>query len=1307
MPPNSDEQFPDVPSKRRWETSADTRRLSAKQIQQRVDWVHDPMVYWSGIAPASTTFPGVAFRPIIQILSRRLNGLAPGIYSVRMTPPRPWVPSEASMRNACREINPCVGSVRPVLEADIAQAARALRMALRFPLAMKALVGDLPDWHRRGEIRLRLVSRAVAAASQGAKGDLRSLELEELCCWVGSENQRPSRRIATPTLLKALRAVQDVESPGSRIACLVLGQRGVPAVGLTLPHPVWHRLGTRLSNWPPDVLARLPANEALRLVSNGGRLGWQRFNVPAAASLIQELDWAGGEASLGQVVASLPRFLSSVTKLLDLRETRWQLLRAMLEEVEQHCPLCLRTKQNTWMAPWDSANRELLKLLENRNPHRMTERPKGPSKSVWKALDLAYQEFLGVSIADHGVSFHPFQAENEAEAKARLLEKLRRIMEARVAAPHPGWMATLCGTAGRISGWTGDHALPALEQWWGTCAAEGVPGPRGDLHLKYSQHLLELWVGVSERASHHLWQTTRLLTESSGVLLSSLATGPNVQSTPKSWESRLREACWAWGRLGSLSSAQCQAVVDNLWIHPCAQVLSLRPDRLAAFVDRLLDHPPESSPSDFVATWAKWFAHPTDEVLRWTLMVFDRLRFSHRLPERELMACLAPMVSFLSESAPLQEFMLPRLRLMDELIASLPRARHRETHIPYRDEWRDTCQDLLQRVDLLRLAVGSWRKGHSDGEAVFRQLLRKREELENQKAARPDPIESWRLNDDAELEARVALAAGDPKTLWNLLRVQPSRPYTWSEVLAGWKLMAPFPTVQSFVQESLNQGKLACRTLDLLGRLGLAARLRVERMLKAGMSNWANPAPHDRHPEWTLPQAVERELALHAHYRKLSGAGPELSAGVQELLNRPQALQRELDHLKVLASRTPPTRPVARRIENLQGLLGDRNRLEHYTARELSKALRKQQPQLRLAALQSLVENAIREHWRTALGSDAPLRLTPNWDNALRLLEVVKRNKVLLRRLLRHEAAGNRTWIREHPRNREWLERMAGLGIKTERWLGTFEWSYRMEDGTWTLYLETEPLEILQMGNLFDTCLSTGSLNDFSTIANAIEVNKRVIYLKNSQGVVIGRKLIAVVEGQGRAALIGFRSYGMGSYDGGADEASSKRPWIKVLLDLACGRIAREIGAGFAAGHDEEHALARRTALFAHWYNDGPEAFDWWATSFDVWPAVRSEPDPEQLRRAVAEQVTKTGDYAVETLRALLWLGPEALPKLLGEGLPTPPASGLSFLQASFTQKPRPAMPLHTTRARRRSARRSSKSRPSRRPEVAPASAST
>ena len=53
--------------------------------------------------------------------------------------------------------------------------------------------------------------------------------------------------------------------------------------------------------------------------------------------------------------------------------------------------------------------------------------------------------------------------------------------------------------------------------------------------------------------------------------------------------------------------------------------------------------------------------------------------------------------------------------------------------------------------------------------------------------------------------------------------------------------------------------------------------------------------------------------------------------------------------------------------------------------------------------------------------------------------------------------------------------------------------------------LERDPLSILQLGNYFDTCLSFGAFNAFSTVANACELNKRVVYAVDDRGFVLVR----------------------------------------------------------------------------------------------------------------------------------------------------------------------------------------------------------
>ena len=60
------------------------------------------------------------------------------------------------------------------------------------------------------------------------------------------------------------------------------------------------------------------------------------------------------------------------------------------------------------------------------------------------------------------------------------------------------------------------------------------------------------------------------------------------------------------------------------------------------------------------------------------------------------------------------------------------------------------------------------------------------------------------------------------------------------------------------------------------------------------------------------------------------------------------------------------------------------------------------------------------------------------------------------------------------------------------------------------------------MGNYFDTCLSSGQMNAFSTVANAVDLNKRVVYAKSSTGKIIGRKLIALND---QCEMVGFYTY--------------------------------------------------------------------------------------------------------------------------------------------------------------------------------------
>ena len=109
------------------------------------------------------------------------------------------------------------------------------------------------------------------------------------------------------------------------------------------------------------------------------------------------------------------------------------------------------------------------------------------------------------------------------------------------------------------------------------------------------------------------------------------------------------------------------------------------------------------------------------------------------------------------------------------------------------------------------------------------------------------------------------------------------------------------------------------------------------------------------------------------------------------------------------------------------------------------------------------------------------------------------------------------------------------------------------------------------MGNYFDTCLSRGDCNSFSTVANACELNKRVIYAVNTAGRVVGRKLLAI-NTEGR--LVGFRTYTSMS------DTTTNRA-LRLVFRRYCEEIATSCNLQLA--DDGEVPL-----LFAeNWYDDG------------------------------------------------------------------------------------------------------------------------
>ncbi len=341
-----------------------------------------------------------------------------------------------------------------------------------------------------------------------------------------------------------------------------------------------------------------------------------------------------------------------------------------------------------------------------------------------------------------------------------------------------------------------------------------------------------------------------------------------------------------------------------------------------------------------------------------------------------------------------------------------------------------------------------------------------------------------------------------------------------AELLTGVNLLERFPGLHPPLRRLFPQQPQRCA--DLLARLGLASRLGV-RALDPLRDLESDPAAflaqHALPADWQILLDEAPDLLLQAgtylEAQHLRGAPPDLPAGVRKALEQPRKLRREAQYLEQLVARQPERTDLVARLTSLRERLTDQPHLREQAHHEARARLGQVTAEAQLAAAEAQLLVCFRERLEEIIGRRVPddLPLDDNLLNALLLSIDIRENRRLLRELLRAHVRGEHAWRERHPANAAFLDKLAVQGVAVGTWLSDFPQSYRCRGATGgrvRLALERDPLHILQMGNYFDTCLSVGGCNAFSTVANACDLNKRVLYARDESGRVVGRKLIAI-----------------------------------------------------------------------------------------------------------------------------------------------------------------------------------------------------
>ncbi|MEM9455131.1 MAG: hypothetical protein AAGF11_13200 [Myxococcota bacterium] len=193
--------------------------------------------------------------------------------------------------------------------------------------------------------------------------------------------------------------------------------------------------------------------------------------------------------------------------------------------------------------------------------------------------------------------------------------------------------------------------------------------------------------------------------------------------------------------------------------------------------------------------------------------------------------------------------------------------------------------------------------------------------------------------------------------------------------------------------------------------------------------------------------------------------------------------------------------------------------------------------------------------------------LVPLWEES-------KATQKLARAILKRRAAPPPWDLREHPANAAFIESLRARKLDPGPWLdgsggldGVGEMTVKHKGQRITLRLEDDPLEIFHMGRHFGTCLSPGHCNFFSVFVNAADINKRVLYARDAQGRVLGRRLLCLTA---QGAIVAFNCY---AHDSSWD--LDKHSTAFVL------RLAEAMGTVVVSRGTVPTLVARE------WYDDG------------------------------------------------------------------------------------------------------------------------
>ena len=315
---------------------------------------------------------------------------------------------------------------------------------------------------------------------------------------------------------------------------------------------------------------------------------------------------------------------------------------------------------------------------------------------------------------------------------------------------------------------------------------------------------------------------------------------------------------------------------------------------------------------------------------------------------------------------------------------------------------------------------------------------------------------------------------------------------------------------------------------------------------------------------------------LHSELKRLAAVVPDAHQRAARILSPdisdPLKVRREIEALETRVRGGTANIYVTTRLQSLKDRLESPPSISPVRMQRLEQRLRNAVLLEVCDQWHELLQTSLRGAIQPALSISSGTRALPDGDQMSLLFAVLELDQPFRKlglRLLR-TAFGNEAWnTAEHPANVKFLEQLESRGINMQPWTDDRARTVADQQGVKThLRIESDAVEILRMGHYFGTCLSPGDFNFYSAVANAIDINKQVLFARDDRGKVVGRCLLALGDS---GAIVTFHAYG----------TTKKFPFDRLVADFV-SELVQDMGT-CVANNDHISALVGDS-----WYDDGP-----------------------------------------------------------------------------------------------------------------------